>query len=66
MSLEEVINKYVEAANSCPFISYEKDFSEKIEFALSKGYKQGLDEPSLVKSVESIINNVNGLKDKKY
>jgi len=61
MSIENAINKYLEAVKSDVFVRYEKEFSDRIISAISKGYKLGLNETYLVQIVEAVVNNVNNL-----
>lgn len=56
-----VINKYVEAIRSNVFVSYEKDFAQKVISALSQEYNEGSHEPPLVQVVEDVVNSVDSL-----
>lgn len=61
MSIEEVINKYLQLINTEHFAKYEKDFAYKVQMGLNEGYNQGFYEPKMVSVVEGIINNLQGL-----
>lgn len=61
MSIEKVIKKYIKVIKSDIFVKYEKDFAQRINSALQKGYLQKLDEPKLVLITEMIVNGIHGL-----
>lgn len=61
MSLERAIDRYIELLRSDIFLSYEKEFAQRIVSALSNGYRQGLMEPPLVQIIENVVNSVEGL-----
>jgi len=62
MSVEKALKKYFDIQQSNDFIEYEKIFASKIVEGLSDGYKQGLNEPDLVRFIQKIVRHVNGLK----
>lgn len=61
MSVERVVEKYLQLINTEVFAKYEKDFAYQVQLGLFEGYKRGIYEPKMVAVVEEIINNINKL-----
>ena len=65
----EVIKKYLEVIQSSSFVEYEKEFAKRVVNALSNKYLSPKPtEIKLVKFIQKIVNNINGLSssDKNY
>jgi hypothetical protein len=58
MSFGQIIKKYFELIKTEEFVKYEKEFANKIQETLVKGYKNQFPEQKIV---EEIVNNLNGL-----
>ncbi len=61
MSVGLVLEKCIQVFGSDAFVEHEKIFSEHLAYALWSAYHQGLPEPSLVQTVESVVNHLNNL-----
>lgn len=66
MSVERAVRKYMDVIRSDVFTRYEKEFSRRINSALSRGYLQSLPEPPLVQIVENVVNGVRELTMKDH
>jgi len=66
ISINRIIEKYLEAMRSEVFTDYGKEFSQKIISSLSQGYLQGRKEPPLVQIIESIVNSVHDFNVKNH
>ena len=61
MITESAMKKYISMVRSNVFIEYEKEFAQRISFALSKGYLQKQRENQLVQTVEDVVNSLQNL-----
>lgn len=64
MSVEEVIGRYLGAIKSDVFVAYEKEFAQRINSQLWKGYAVELSERQLVQSIGELFKPPNDLKMK--
>ncbi len=62
MSIARILTNFMNTVRSDLFVKYEKDFANKISAALSEGYLQKAHEPKLVSIIETVVNNIHGLK----
>jgi len=61
MPIDEVVEKYLQLINTEHFAKYEKDFADKVQIGLVKGYSRGFYEPAIVSVIDGIVNELNGL-----
>jgi len=58
MSVEEVVEKYIQLVRKEDFAQYEKEFAHKVQTELNKSYVSGSHELAMVQVIEGIINEL--------